>query len=124
METLGHSKDEYTFMHDGAPCLMSRTSMNVLNSLNLELLPIENCWSYLNSLVYRRRNNTVDPSLEEMIVKCIPSMLSRIKEVLKSRGGNKILNSSKYYSLQIYAPYITYFVICLTRYVCKRYLDK
>lgn len=66
-----------------------------------DLNPIENCWAYLKSRVYGRRNNTIqelkqniediwknEPAMKEMVAKCIESMPKRIKEVLKQKGGS------------------------------------
>lgn len=111
LETLQHPKEEYVFMQDGAPCHTSRASMDCLNSLGLEILPwpgnspdcnpIENCWSYLKSKVYSRRNNTInelkknieevwknDDEVKDMIKKCFESMSHRILAVIKAKGGS------------------------------------
>lgn len=111
LETLEHPKEEYIFMQDGAPCHTSRTSMDCLNSLGLEVLPwpgnspdcnpIENCWAYLKSKVYNRRNNSIielkknieevwknDEGMKEMIKKCIDSIPHRILAVIKAKGGS------------------------------------
>lgn len=111
LDTLEHPKEEYIFMQDGAPCHTSRASMDCLSSLELEVLPwpgnspdfnpIENCWAYLKSKVYSRRNNTIaalkknieevwknDDGMRKMINKCVGSIPNRIQAAIKAKGGS------------------------------------
>lgn len=111
LDTLEHPKEEYIFMQDGAPCHTSISSMDCLNSLELEVLPwpgnspdfnpIENCWAYLKSKVYSRRNNTIaalkknieevwknDHGMRMMIKKCVESIPNRIQAAIQAKGGS------------------------------------
>lgn len=107
--TLEGQKEEYTFMQDGAPCHTSILSQKCLREIGLEVLPwagnspdlnpIENCWAYLKTQVYKLNNPTInilkenikkiwehDDGMRQMIAACIKSMPDRVKAVLQAKG--------------------------------------
>lgn len=110
IRNLPYAHSEYMFMQDGAPCHTARSINNYFDNTNLcvlpwpgnspDLNPIENCWALLKSKVYSRPNTTVDmlkkniidiwttdPDILATIKKCIDSMPTRIKEVIKCKGS-------------------------------------
>lgn len=110
LQSLQCSPTDYTFMQDGAPCHTSKKSINFINSKNVSILPwagnspdlnpIENCWAYLKSKVYSRKNSTIqmlkeniedvwknDSGIRDMVQACIASMPNRVHTVLKNKGN-------------------------------------
>lgn len=111
LNSLPYVRSHYTFMQDGAPCHSSKLITNFLMEENIDVLPwpgnspdqnpIENCWAYLKSKVYNMPNPTVailkqnieniwynNEDFKNMISSCIKSMPSRIKSLIKEKGGS------------------------------------
>lgn len=110
LDELDPNEGPYTFLHDSAPCHKAKSIQNFLESVILPVLPwpenspdlsaIENLWSVLKSLVYERRNTTIQelkaniedvwknhPKIKQTIRACVESMPKRIRAVIKAKGG-------------------------------------
>ncbi len=101
--------EEFTFMHDGAPCHTAKSVKTYLQGKNIPVLawpgnspdmnPIENIWAILKRRMAKERvTNRVDlikriinvwfhdPEVTSAVKSCIESMPKRIKEVLRCNG--------------------------------------
>jgi hypothetical protein len=101
----------WKLLQDGAPCHVSRVTNQCLQDNGIDTVPwpsnscdlnaIENVWSTLKKKLYRSGSGSTrseviekaqyiwanDPDIHNMCVKCVASMPSRVREVVRNKGG-------------------------------------